>query len=257
MAIIMSHPPDDKPTLLLIHGLIGSLRYFDPADRLPRVAVVAPDLLGYGAHRDEPAAALTLAGQAAHVQRVLAALSAPRVWLLGHSMGGAVAMLVADALPNRVAGLINVEGNFTLADAFWSRRVAAESPADWADRWQSYQADVRAWLDRLAIAPTAANLAAATHVLGHQPAETVQAMSRALMRETATSGYTATVERVAASGIPLHLIAGERSAAAWDVPVCVRSAARSDHVIPGTGHLMMLEAPAAFCALVAGILAGE
>jgi lipase len=44
-----------------------------------------------------------------------------RVQLIGHSVGGVVAAGYAHRFPKRVASFVNVEGNFTLADAFWSR----------------------------------------------------------------------------------------------------------------------------------------
>ena len=108
----------EKPTLVMIHGLVGSLDYFDPRSRLANVVVETPDLLGYGSHRESEPTRLTLAAQAEHVAGVISRLDAARVWLLGHSMGGAVAVLLADRWPDLIAGLINVEGNFTLKDAF-------------------------------------------------------------------------------------------------------------------------------------------
>ena len=52
----------------------------------------------------------------------------------------------------------------------------------------------------------------------------------------------------------LNLIAGERSAEAWDVPAFVLAAARSYTEIAGAGHLMMLEEPAVFCRAVESVL---
>ncbi len=52
----------------------------------------------------------------------------------------------------------------------------------------------------------------------------------------------------------MHLVAGERSAADWDVPDFVRRAARSYTEQPGAGHLMMLEDPDAFCQIVNEIM---
>ena len=57
----------DKPTLVMIHGLVGSLRYFDPQARLSGATVIAEDLLGYGRQRDFPPDRLTLAAQADHL----------------------------------------------------------------------------------------------------------------------------------------------------------------------------------------------
>ncbi len=104
----------NKPALVMIHGLIGSLDYFDAGERIGDARVAMPDLLGYGTRAGGPTRGLTLAGQAEHVVGLVRALPDKTVWLLGHSMGGAVAMLVADRIPERIAGVINVEGNFSL-----------------------------------------------------------------------------------------------------------------------------------------------
>ena len=34
----------EQPTLLMIHGLVGSLDYFDPQARLPQITVITADL---------------------------------------------------------------------------------------------------------------------------------------------------------------------------------------------------------------------
>lgn len=43
---------------------------------------------------------------------------------VGHSVGGAIAMLCAHTYPDHVRRIVNVEGNFTLADAFWFYEIA-------------------------------------------------------------------------------------------------------------------------------------
>ena len=75
-----------------------------------------------------------------------------------------------------------------------------------------------------------------------------------LVAETRQPGYLQAVRRVMNSGRPVHLIAGQNSAAAWDVPDFVRTVAASYTEQPGVGHLMMLEDPQAFCRSVDGCL---
>ena len=75
-------------------------------------------------------------------------------------------------------------------------------------------------------------------------------MSRAIVEETRDPDFMQAVQAVVDVGLPIHLIAGERSAAAWDVPDFVRRAAHSYTEQPDAGHLMMLEAPDAFCRIV-------
>jgi pimeloyl-ACP methyl ester carboxylesterase len=245
----------EKPTVLLIHGLIGSLDYFEPEKRIAGAAVHTCDLLGYGSQHGTDPESLTLAMQADYVAGLLDRLTQPRVWLLGHSMGGAIAMLAADRRADRIAGIISVEGNFTLRDAFWSKNVAGKSAEQWADDYQRSVSDIPAWLVRCRIEPTAERVARAHQILAHQPPETVRAMSRAIVTETGCCEYLDVVRRVIDRGVEIHLVAGELSAGDWGIPEFVRAAARSYHEQPGVGHLMMLEQPDGFCQIIEAILA--
>lgn len=235
--------------MLMVHGLIGSLEYFEPRRPIGEGDVRAVDLLGYGALRYD--GRLTLQEQADHVTSHLPDRPA---WLLGHSMGGAIAMMVADQHAERVTGVINVEGNFTLKDAFWSKTIAASSLDDWSERYRAMRRDVEDWLRRCSIEPNAQRIEWATRMLDNQPPETVHAMSQAIIAETGAPTYLEAVRRVVDRGLPIHLIAGERSAGDWDVPRFVRDAARTYTEVPGAGHLMMLEEPDAFRAAVNTIL---
>jgi pimeloyl-ACP methyl ester carboxylesterase len=244
-----------QPTLLLIHGLAGSLDYVDPSFRIANADVRALDLLGYGGLRGVSDDRLTLRGQAEHVAYHLETHCQTPAWLLGHSMGGAVAMLVTDQRPELVQGIINVEGNFTLKDAFWASKIIIKSPGEWAEEYRQMVQDVPATVAAWHIEPCPQRIEWLTRILAFQPPRTVYAMSRAIIAETGDPGYLEMARRVVESGMAIHLIAGARSATAWDVPDFVRAAARSYTEIADAGHLMMLEQPAAFCRTVDSILA--
>lgn len=246
----------DQPTLLMIHGLVGSLHYFGPQARLGGVFVVTEDLLGYGRHVRVPSDRLTLAAQADYVTQQIDATCDGKLWLLGHSMGGAVAVMAADRRPKRIRGIINVEGNFTQKDTFWSHKIAAQQPDEWAERFRVMRSDCSRWLERCGIEPNPQRAVWAELILANQPAITVYAMAQALIDETLCPGYLDTVRRLFDRGIPMHLVAGAKSAADWGVPDFVRVAAASYTEQPGVGHLMMLEDPDTFCAIVAAILMG-
>ena len=90
------------PVLLLIHGS------GDSADRwldvLPDLAkdhtVIAPDLLGHG-ESDQPRADYSIAGSANAMRDLLAVLDVERATVVGHSLGGGVAMQFAYQFPER------------------------------------------------------------------------------------------------------------------------------------------------------------
>jgi len=243
--------------LVMIHGLMGSLAYFSPAARLPDIVVHTPDLIGYGARRDDARApTVTLAQQANAVLEYLSERVEAPCWLLGHSVGGAVAMLAASAAPERVCGIISVEGNFTLDDAFWCRKIAALTAVQWEAEHREMLADTKRWLTGSDIEPTPDALAWGEAILHNQPPATIAAMARAVVAETGVPAYLERVRGLVAQGVPIHLIAGARSAAGWNVPQWVRAAAASDIVLSDTGHMMMLEAPDRFCAAVHAMIAG-
>ncbi len=93
------------PTLLLVHGAGGSHLSWPPAlRRLPFADVVAPDLAGHG--RSSGTGRDTIAAYAEDMLMLLDALALPRVVIVGHSMGGAIAQALALRAPERVAGLV-------------------------------------------------------------------------------------------------------------------------------------------------------
>ena len=245
-----------RPRLLLIHGLLGSLDYFEPRRYLPGVDIFTPDLIGYGQRRSEDAH-ITLADQAAMLAKVLHDEVGEPAWVLGHSVGGIAAMLLADLVPELVRGVINVEGNFTLKDAFWTGRIAALPDADWAAEYGAMEANPAAWLEKSGVEASDERIAWATEILANQPYTTVQKMAQSVLDTTGAPDYLGCVGRVLARATPLYLVGGEQSSAGWDVPDWVLAQARRVCVQPKTGHMMMLEDPGNFCRIVESILYDE
>ncbi len=245
-----------RPRLLLIHGLLGSLDYFEPRRYLPGVDIFTPDLIGYGQRRSEDAH-ITLADQAAMLAKVLHDEVGEPAWVLGHSVGGIAAMLLADLVPELVRGVINVEGNFTLKDAFWTGRIAALPDADWAAEYGAMEANPAAWLEKSGVEASDERIAWATEILANQPYTTVQKMAQSVLDTTGAPDYLGCVGRVLARATPLYLVGGEQSSAGWDVPDWVLAQARRVCVQPKTGHMMMLEDPGNFCRIVESILYEE
>ncbi|MFG2312630.1 alpha/beta fold hydrolase [Streptomyces sp. NPDC048566] len=97
------------PALVLIHGIGDSSATW--AGLIPELArrhtVIAPDLLGHGAS-DKPRADYSVAAYANGVRDLLTTLGVESATLLGHSLGGGVAMQFAYQFPERTERLILV-----------------------------------------------------------------------------------------------------------------------------------------------------
>jgi pimeloyl-ACP methyl ester carboxylesterase len=101
------HGRGERP-FVLVHGFTGSRDDF--REVLPRLAergrILAPDLRGHGGSSHGEAAGYDLDPLAADLAGFLDALGIARCDLLGHSMGGMVALRLALAEPDRVASLV-------------------------------------------------------------------------------------------------------------------------------------------------------
>ncbi len=98
-----------RPPLVILHGLLGSSRNWQAAGRAlaERYHVLALDLRGHG--QSPHARPVTYEAMAGDVMAWLDARELGRVSLLGHSMGGKVAMLLACRNPDRVERLFVVD----------------------------------------------------------------------------------------------------------------------------------------------------
>ena len=90
------------PTVLLIHGLGGTRQTWRHliAPLARNHTVIAPDLPGHG-QSDPPAGDYSLGAHACALRDLLLALGHQRATLVGHSLGGGVALQTAYQFPER------------------------------------------------------------------------------------------------------------------------------------------------------------
>jgi pimeloyl-ACP methyl ester carboxylesterase len=100
----------DKVALVFIHGWCGDRSFWrEQLDVFAaRHRVVALDLGGHGASGKERAE-WTVDAFAADVEAVVKAANVGRAILVGHSMGGPVALLAAKRMPDRVIAVVGVD----------------------------------------------------------------------------------------------------------------------------------------------------
>lgn len=110
--------PAGAPRVLALHGWLDNAASFVPLQaRLPGIELVALDLPGHGASAHLPLAAeYTVPNTARAVFAAADALGWERFVLLGHSLGGAIASLMAAAMPARVARLAVIESLGALSE---------------------------------------------------------------------------------------------------------------------------------------------
>jgi pimeloyl-ACP methyl ester carboxylesterase len=105
------------PAILLIHGIGDNSTTWNTvqAKLAQRFTVIAPDLLGHG-KSDKPRADYSVAAYANGMRDLLAVLDIERVTIVGHSLGGGVAMQFAYQFPHLVERLILVSAGGVTKD---------------------------------------------------------------------------------------------------------------------------------------------
>jgi pimeloyl-ACP methyl ester carboxylesterase len=119
------------PVVLLIHGITSSSATWDPV--IPALAehahVIAPDLLGHG-DSDKPTGDYSLGSFASGLRDLLDFLGHERVTIVGHSLGGGVAMQFAYQYPERCERVVLVSSGGLGRDVSWALRAATVPGAD-------------------------------------------------------------------------------------------------------------------------------
>lgn len=155
--------PEGEPvaTVLAVHGITAShMAWPMVAEALGDVRVVAPDLRGRGGSRELPGP-WGMAQHADDLALLLDAVGVESATVVGHSMGAFASVMFAHRHPERVEGLVLVDGGLPLP------RVEVDDDADVAlrligpaaerlrmtfpdrehyrDFWRAHPAFVRAW----------------------------------------------------------------------------------------------------------------
>lgn len=140
--------PPGPVRMLALHGLTGhGQRWQQLADHLSEIAIAAPDLIGHG--RSTWAAPWTLDANVVALGALLDAEADAPVLVVGHSFGGAVALQLAAARPDRVAALLLLDPAVGL-DGGWMREIADAmlSSPDYPDRAEArMEKSTGSWVD--------------------------------------------------------------------------------------------------------------
>ena len=123
------------PPVVLIHGMVNSSRHWEGvALRLARdYTVVAPDLIGHG-DSATPRGDYSLGAHAAAIRDLLATIGIDRATIVGHSLGGGVAMQFFWQFPERTERLALVSSGglgHEVSPLLRSAALPGATPALW------------------------------------------------------------------------------------------------------------------------------
>jgi pimeloyl-ACP methyl ester carboxylesterase len=95
------------PLIVLVHGITGNSAQWEPVMEIlrDRYTVFAPDLLGHG-ESAKPRGDYSLGAYASGIRDLLIGLAAEPATVVGHSLGGGIAMQLAYQFPERCGRLV-------------------------------------------------------------------------------------------------------------------------------------------------------
>ena len=231
----------DGPGVVLIHGAGGSHLAWPPElRRLPGATVYAIDLPGHG--RSSGEGRDSIGDYARDVLSLMDGVGREEALLVGHSMGGAIAQMVALIAPRRVTGLLllGTGARLQVSDAIldgletqFDETVAAISKWSWGP-----EADPE-WVAQ-----------------GRQMM--VEAGPEVLRRDFIACNRFDVRDRLDEIPAPTRVLTGEEDR--MTPPRLGRSLAddipgASFSLVPGAGHMVMLERPAEVVAVATALMA--
>ena len=147
---VIYHAVGSGPPIVLIHGMVNSSRHWrEVALRLAdRYTVIAPDLIGHG-DSATPRGDYSLGAHAAAIRDLLVAIGIERATIVGHSLGGGVAMQFFWQFPERVEWLALVSSGGLGSEVSPMLRGAA-LPGAGLLLWAAAHPRAQAGLERMA-----------------------------------------------------------------------------------------------------------
>jgi 2-succinyl-6-hydroxy-2,4-cyclohexadiene-1-carboxylate synthase len=137
-----AHP--NAPTLVFIHGWLLSRRYWEPliARLQADFSCLSYDLRGFGESHEsheshEFSADYTLQAYAEDLKTLLDDRGIDRAWLVGHSLGGSIALWGAQLMGDRIVGVtcVNAGGGIYLKEEFEKFREAGQQMLKFRPHW--------------------------------------------------------------------------------------------------------------------------
>lgn len=124
-----------KPPLILIHGTRDHARSWDrtAAALTDRYCIYAPDLRGHGDSAWSTGGDYSIIDYALDIHALGEAIGRAPYTVIGHSLGGGVALQYTGAFPEKVTRLVSIEGLGGLGWSAGNRRPAHVRMRDWVE----------------------------------------------------------------------------------------------------------------------------
>lgn len=274
----LTAPTKFPHALVFIHGWLLSRGYWQPLiERLaPDYQCLAYDLRGFGQSHSssisdsngqdrscsnrsslstevgEEIARYTPAAYAQDLGVLLQKLNITSAWLVGHSLGGTIALWGANQLPGCIQGVIciNSGGGIYLKESFEQFRSSGRQLLKFRPRWLSYLPLIDLWLTRVNVSQAIARCWGRQRIIDFVAAHPEAALG-ALLDFTTEEEINRIPQVVSELKQPVYFIAGAKDKQME--PKYVRHLASFHPLfqtydgnvieIPQCGHLAMLEQP--------------
>jgi pimeloyl-ACP methyl ester carboxylesterase len=255
------------PPIVFVHGLSGSWQNW--LEQLPVFArnhrVVTFDLPGFGAS-EMPAQAISIASYARFVDALYDALGIDSAAVVGNSMGGFIGAELAIGFPARVERLVLVSAaGLTVEHQRDERALAVLRTVD--KRLAAYAGWLGTRSDALTRRPRARRMIFG--IVAHRPELLPAPLIAEQIRGSGKPGFVPALDALTSYPIrdrlpeiacPTLIVwgTGDRLVPVRDADEFARLIPNARKVVwPQTGHVAMLERPAAFNGLLAAFLAEE
>jgi pimeloyl-ACP methyl ester carboxylesterase len=266
----LTAPRTSPQVLVFIHGWLLSSRYWQPP--IERLAddyqCLTYDLRGFGDSQPYQAkshfhAGYTPAAYARDLGILLEQLDISNAWLIGHSLGGSIALWAAAQFPSKVKGIfcVNSGGGIYIKEEFERFRAAGQVFVKFRPRWLPRVPLIDLLFQRDSVARPVDRVWAKQRLVDFAIANPEAALGT-LLDSTTEAEVHRLPQLVAKLKQPVYFITGDRDPVME--PKYVRHLASFHPLfdgcgmnvieIPECGHLSMIEQPDAVAAEIRKIL---
>ncbi|MEA2240850.1 MAG: hypothetical protein QOD24_406 [Solirubrobacteraceae bacterium] len=252
----------EGPLLVLVHGITNSSASWEPvlATLARRFTVIAPDLLGHG-DSAKPRGDYSLGANASLLRDFMLALGHERATIVGHSLGGGIAMQFAYQFPDRIERLVLVSSGGLGREVTALLRAVALPGAEFvlpllaSGPLVSAGTTISGWINRIGVRLGSDVAAMATGFASLQDIEARRAFVQTARAVIDAGGQrvNATDKLYLAEAVPTLLLWGDR-----DPIIPARHGLRAHELMPGSrlrifagaGHFPHHDDPAGFAAAI-------